>query len=223
MHHATLLISTMVGRNPVGAYFVIYLATVCLGNIAAFVSFWIIFATNFGIIGFFLLVLTIFLADMTTDLVWYSTGRSLRDTRFGGWLETHIPGHAKAEAMLQQRGKQWIFISKFMIGCTPAAAFSIGWSGMEFKKFYKNSLLSILLWLPVLTGLSYSIVSASAPLAIADFKKIEWIIMGGFFFFIALNYAIANGAKELVNRYWDTVGRRGDDLTGQEDELYYKE
>jgi hypothetical protein len=75
----------------------------------------------------------------------------------------------------------------------------------------------------VLTGLSYSIVSASAPLAIADFKKIEWIIMGGFFFFIALNYAIANGAKELVNRYWDTEGRRGDDLTGQEDELYYKE
>jgi membrane protein DedA with SNARE-associated domain len=200
-----------------------YLATVCLGNIAAFVSFWIIFAANFGIIGFLLLVLTIFLADMTTDLIWYSTGRSLRDTRFGGWLETHIPGHAKAEAMLQRKGKQWIFISKFMIGFAPAAAFSIGWSGMEFKKFYKNSVLSILLWLPILTGLSYGIVSASAAIAIADFKKIEWIIMGGLFFFIVLNYAIASGAKELANRYWDADSQSGDNLTSREDGLYYKE
>jgi membrane protein DedA with SNARE-associated domain len=155
---------------------------------------------------------------MTGDLLWYSLGRALRGTRFGLWVETHLPGHAKAEAMLQQRGQQWLFLSKFVLGFAPPIVFSIGWSGMDFKTFYKNSLLSILLWLPVLTGLAYGIVSGLAPLAATDFKKIEWVALGGFVLFIILDCLVANGVKALADRF---LKADEENLTTQKGKSYY--
>jgi membrane protein DedA with SNARE-associated domain len=222
MHDTAILVAETVGKNPLGAYFIIYLATIFLGNISAFVSFWIIFEANFGIFGFLCLICTIFLADMTGDLLWYSLGRSLRGTRFGFWMETHIPGHARAEAMFQRRGQQWLFLSKFIIGFAPPVVFSIGWSGMDFKTFYKNSLLSILLWLPILTLLSYGIVSGLAPLAATAFRRVEWVVLGGFVAFIVFDYAIARIAKMLAKRFWKINGEK-EDLTNHEEENYHRD
>lgn len=203
MHETAFLVAATVAKNPFGAYFIIYLATIFLGNISAFVSFWIIFETNFGAVGFLFLVLTIFLSDMTGDLLWFFLGRSLRGTRFGLWIETHLPGHARAEAMVQRKGRRWLFLSKFVIGFAPPVIFSIGWSGMNFKTFYKNSLLSIIVWLPVLVGLAYGIVSGLAPFADADMRKIEWAAIGGFVIFIILDYAIARIVKMLAGRFFE--------------------
>jgi len=222
MYNATLAVAEVVGKNPIGAYFIIYLATIFLGNVSAFVSFWIIFEANFGILGFLVLVLVVFLSDMTGDLLWYSLGRSLRGTRFGLWMETHIPGHAKAEAMVQRKGRQWLFLSKFVLGFAPPVVFSIGWSGMDFKTFYKNSLLSIILWLPILMLLSYGIVSGLAPLAATDLRKLEWLAAGGFLLFIILDYAIAKGVKMLADRFLGTNGE-GEDLTTPGEKNYYRD
>lgn len=222
MHDVAILVAETVGKNPLGAYFVIYLATIFLGNISAFVSFWVIFEANFGLLGFLCLIATIFLADMTGDLLWYSLGRSLRDTRFGLWVETHLPGHAKAEALFQRKGQKWLFMSKFVLGFAPPIVFSIGWSGMDFKTFYKNSLLSILLWLPILTLLSYGIVSGLAPLAATDFRRVEWIALGGFAAFIVFDYAIAHGIKMLARHFWRLDGEN-DDLTSRGEEQYYRD
>jgi membrane protein DedA with SNARE-associated domain len=221
MHNAILTVATVVSQNPLEAYFIIYIATIFLGNISAFVSFWVIFEIHFGLIGLLALVLTIFLSDMTGDLLWYSTGRMLRDTRFGFWMETHLPGHAKIEAMLQERGRRWLFLSKFVFGFAPPVVFSIGWSGMEFKTFYKNSLLSILLWIPVLTLLAYGIVSGLAPLAATNFRKVEWVFLGGFVLFVILDYAIATGIGKLTRRF---LGMRDkeEDLTDEAEKGYPK-
>jgi membrane protein DedA with SNARE-associated domain len=222
MYNATLAVAEVVGKNPIGAYFIIYLATIFLGNISAFVSFWIIFEANFGIVGFLFLMLIVFLSDMTGDHLWYSMGRSLRGTRFGLWVETHMPGHAKAEAMVKRKGRQWLFLSKFVLGLAPPIVFSIGWSGMNFKTFYKNSLFSILLWLPILMALSYGIVSGLAPLAATDFRRLEWIALGGFALFIIADYALAKGVKMLADHFLEINGENGD-LTNQEEENYHRD
>jgi len=220
MHTATFAVAEVVGKNPIGAYFIIYIATVFLGNISAFVSFWIIFEANFGIIGFSFLILTVFLSDMTGDLLWYSLGRSLRGTRFGLWVETHMPGHAKAEALVQRKGRQWLFLSKFVLGFAPPVVFSIGWSGMKFKTFYRNSLLSILLWLPILMGLAYGIVSGLAPLAATDFRRLEWVALIGFFLFVVLDYALAKGVKMLADHFLG-IADGDEDLTNEAGENYH--
>lgn len=214
MHNTAVLVAEVVGKNPVGAYFIIYLVTIFLGNISAFVSFWVIFEANFGLVGFLFLILVVFLSDMTGDLLWYSLGRSLRGTRFGTWMETHIPGHAKAEAMVKRKGRQWLFMSKFVLGFAPPVVFLIGWSGMNFKTFYKNSLLSTLLWLPILMLLSYGIVSGLAPLAATDFRKLEWLVLCGFLLFIVLDYVIAKIVKILADRFLEAGGENGN-LTDQ--------
>jgi membrane protein DedA with SNARE-associated domain len=222
MHNMILTVAGLVGQNPVVAYFIIYVATIFLGNISAFVSFWVIFEIHFGLIGLLCLVLTIFLSDMTGDLLWYSLGRMLRDTRFGLWMETHLPGHAKIEAMLQERGQRWLFLSKFVLGFAPPVVFSIGWSGMEFKTFFKNSILSIVLWLPVLTALAYGIVSGLAPLAASNFRRVEWVFLGGFVLFIILDYVIATGVGTLAKRILGTTGKK-DDLTDEAEKHYHQD
>ena len=222
MHDVILTTAALVGQNPIAAYFIIYIATIFLGNISAFVSFWVIFEIHFGLIGLLCLVCTIFLADMTGDLLWYSLGRALRDTRFGFWMETHLPGHAKIEATLQQKGRQWIFLSKFVFGFAPPVVFSIGWSGMEFKTFYKNSVLSITLWLPVLTALAYGIVSGLAPLAATNFRRVEWVFLGGFVLFIILDYVIATGVGTLMRRIFGANDQE-EDLTDEAEKHYHQD
>jgi membrane protein DedA with SNARE-associated domain len=199
MHDAAMVIAETINRNPLGAYFIIYLATTIFGNVSAFVSFWIIFAAGFGPLGFLFLFLTVFLADTSADILWYSLGQSLRDTRFGLWVEKHLPGHAKAEALFQSKSRKWLVLSKFILGFAPPVSFSIGWSsGMNFKTFYKSSLAASVLWLPVLFALSYGIVSGLTPFAASDFRRIEWVVLGGFVLFVIVNYAIAKGIKIMV-------------------------
>jgi membrane protein DedA with SNARE-associated domain len=204
MHAAALVIAETIQKNPLGAYFVIYLAVTLFGNIAAFVSLWIIFAANLGPFGLLAFVLAVFLADTSADILWFSLGQSLRDTRFGLWVETHIPGHAKAAALFQSKGRKWLVFSKFVLGFAPPVVFSIGWSGMDFKTFYKNSLLATILWLPVLLGISYAIISGLTPLAASDFRRIEWVVLCGFVLFIALDYVLAKGIKLLARRFIET-------------------
>ncbi len=201
MGNLTSAIALLASQNPFLAYFIIYLATIFLGNISAFVSFWIIAQTNFGFWGFPLLILVIFISDFSGDLLWYSLGRKSRDTRFGEWVKNHLPGHKKAEKTLQHNGKYWIYFSKFIFGSAPPVIFSIGWTGMKFRAFVKNSIFSILLWLPILIGLAYGLVSGLSPLsAVADFKKFEWNFLIGIALFVFLDYIVARGIGKLLKK-----------------------
>jgi membrane protein DedA with SNARE-associated domain len=197
----TATIALLASQNPFLAYFIIYLATIFLGNISAFVSFWIIAQTNFGLWGFPTLILVIFTSDFSGDLLWYSLGRKLRNTRFGEWVKNHLPGHKKAETVLRYHGRYWIYFSKFVFGSAPPVIFSIGWTGMKFKTFLKNSIFSILLWLPILIGLTYGLVSGLSPLgAINGFKTIEWNFLIGIALFVFLDYIVARGIAKLLRK-----------------------
>ena len=201
MSDLTANVALLASQNPFLAYFIIYLATIFLGNISAFVSFWIIAQTGLGILGFPVLVGVIFAADFSGDLIWYTLGRKLRNTKFGDWVKRHLPGHRKAEQVLKYHGRYWIYFSKFVFGSAPPVIFSIGWTGMRFRAFVKNSIYSILIWLPILIGLAYGLVSGLSPLsAVDDFKKFEWNFLIGIVLFLVLNYVVARGIAKLLRR-----------------------
>jgi membrane protein DedA with SNARE-associated domain len=182
-------------------YFIIYVATTIFGNIAAFLSFWIIFEAHLGILDFLGVILVVFLADMSGDLLWYSLGSTLRGTAFGFWTETHIPGHARAEAMLQRKGARWIVFSKFIMGFAPPVVFSIGWSGINLKTFFKNSFISSLLWVPVLSTIVYGILVGITPFIKTGFKQMELTILVGFLIFIAVDYLLIHLLKIMISRF----------------------
>ena len=83
-------------------------------------------------------------------------------------------------------------------------------------------MLSIILWLPVLTALAYGIVQGLAPLAATNFRKVEWVFLGGFVLFIVLDYVIATGVGKLARRLLGVNGK-GEDLTDGEEKHYHQD
>lgn len=191
----------LASQSPFLAYFIIYLGTIFLGNISAFASFWFVFQGYLGPSGIPFLILAIFLADLTGDLLWYSLGRTFRDTRLGNWIKRRLPWHEKIEKALVRNGKGWLFLSKFLYGSAFPIIFSIGWMKMGFAKFLRNSVLSILLWLPILLGLVYGLVSGLSPLkAVSIFKNFELVFFIGLALFIFVDYFLAKLIAKIFNK-----------------------
>lgn len=193
MSSAISNIGLLASQNLPLAYFIIYVATIFLGNISAFASFWIVSRGYLGTWGIPSLVLTIFLANMTGDLLWYSLGRTTRNTRFGNWIRNRLPRwHEKIEHTFEHNGRKWIVLSKFMYAAAFPVIFSAGWSQMTFKRFFRHSIISVLAWLPILTGLAYGLASGLAPLrAVSGFRDFEVLFLIGLVLFIVIDYFLA--------------------------------
>lgn len=186
-------IGLLASQNIFLAYFIIYIATIFLGNISAFISFWIVFQGSFGAWGVPFFILTIFCANLSGDLLWYSLGRATRDTRLGNWILRRLPKwHEKLDNAFERNGKRWIILSKFFYASAFPVVFSAGWSRMGFRKFFRISLLSILTWLPILLGLVYGLTSGLSPLrAVSIFKNFEAVFFVGLGLFLFLDYLLA--------------------------------
>lgn len=194
-------IGLLAGQNLFLAYFIIYLATIFLGNISAFTSFWIVSQGYLGAWGIPLLALTLFLSDLTGDILWYSLGHTTRGTRFGEWLKRRLPWHAKIEQTLTRNGRGLILLSKFVYASAFPVIFSVGWTKMPFKKFFRSSVLSILLWLPILLGLAYGLTSGLSPLrAISVFRKFEFAFFIGLGLFLFSDYFLAKMFSRLFEK-----------------------
>lgn len=191
-------------QNMFLAYFIIYIATIFLGNISAFAAFWIVLHGVLGFWGVPLLILTIFVADISGDLLWYSLGRALRDTRFGNFVKNHLPHHAKIESAVQKKGASWIFMAKFLYASSFPVIFSVGWARIEFRKFIRTSLLSVAIWLPILVGLAYGLFSGLSPLrAVSIFKNFEVVFIMGIILFFVADYFLARLFRKIFGKWWN--------------------
>jgi membrane protein DedA with SNARE-associated domain len=181
------------------AYFIIYIATIFLGNISAFAAFWIVFRGVLGFWGVPFLIVAIFAANVSGDLLWYSLGRALRDTRFGNFVKNHLPRHEKIERAVQKNGTSWMITAKFLYASSLPVIFSIGWAKIGFRKFIRTSLLSVAIWLPILSGLSYGLFSGLSPLlAVSIFKKFEVALIIGLALFITADYFLAKLFRKIL-------------------------
>ncbi len=206
----------LASQNMFLAYFIIYIATIFLGNISAFAAFWAVFHGALGFWGVPLLIVTIFVADVSGDLLWYSLGQALRDTRFGNFVKNHLRHHEKIERAVQKNGAGWIIMSKFLYASAFPVIFLTGWAKMEFGKFIKTSLLSIAIWLPILSGLAYGLFSGLSPLrAVSIFKRFEVVLITGLVLFVVADYFIARLARKVIGRKFGILNGNGD-ISGQD-------
>lgn len=189
-------------QNPFLAYFIIYIVTIFLGNISAFASFWFVFEGYMGAWGVPLLILTLFIADLSGDLLWYTLGKKTRDTRFGNWIKRRgKKWHDRVEIAFENNGLGWIILSKFMYAAAFPVIFSAGWMRMGFRRFLKNSLISIFIWLPILLGLAYGLVAGLSPLrAVSIFKNVEILFISGLVIFLVLDYFLAKILTKTLDR-----------------------
>ena len=136
--------------NALWAFLIAYFGAIIAGNISAFVTFWIGFLANlenWRMMAFFGFVAA---GEVTGDCFYFTLGRLLSGTKFGAWVERRVPGHGRAEHAIQNKSRRLLYLSKFAYGSGGMVVFSLGWTGsMPFKKFVKNSVLSIIVALPV--------------------------------------------------------------------------
>ncbi|MBU6500515.1 MAG: hypothetical protein KGJ89_01650 [Patescibacteria group bacterium] len=212
MAHFLTDLGLLASQNQFLAYFIIYITTIFLGNISAFASFWVILKLPFGTWGVPFLMLTILLSNISGDLLWYSLGKTLRDTRFGNFIRNRLPGHDKIEEKLHKSGTKWMFMSKFMYASAFPVIFSVGWFGVKFKKFIRVSMLSALVWLPVLTGLAYGLFASLSPLgATSIFKRFEILFIIGLGVFFVADY--------FISRLFGIIFRNSNGLYGASEEV----
>lgn len=195
-------LGALASQNQTLAYLIIYIGTIFLGNISAFVSFWLVLGGALGTWGIPLLFLTLFLADLSGDSLWYGLGKGLRNTRIGHFFRNRFaPQHEKIEAALTKNGRSWIIASKFLYASSFPIIFTAGWVNFPPKKFFKTSLLSAALWLPIFGGVAYGLFAGLTPLqAFAVFKKFEITFLVGIGLFIVAEYWLAKLIKKIFVR-----------------------
>lgn len=195
-------ISLFASHNIVSAYVIVYLGTIFLGNIAAFTSLWLAFKGVFGAWGVLAVIFSMLLAGVTGDVIWYFMGRKLRETGLGNWFKRRMPGHATFENHIERRGLRYMLFAKFLVGSNFPLIFSIGWTRrLPFRTFFKNSLLALVIWMPIILGVSYGLYASLSPLAAlqSTFKELE-LLVGGIAFFIILQYALLAAFRKLLGK-----------------------
>jgi membrane protein DedA with SNARE-associated domain len=194
-------LSILASQNHFLAYFILYLAGIFVGNITAFTGFWLVLGGYLGIWGAPLLLVVLFLSDVTGDVTWYSLGRALRETRFGTFIKTHLPRHQKIEDHLTKNSRRWIFLSKFIYASAFPILFVLGWCTNDFKKFLRTNILATLFWLPVLSVIAVTLVSALNYFqVVAVFKRLEFVFLLGLIIFVAIQYAIVRIVAKIFGR-----------------------
>lgn len=192
----------LASQNLVLAYFIIYLAVIFFGNIAVFTALWLAFRGALGWLGVPAVIVVSFAATFTGDLVWFSLGWRLRETRFGNWIKRRMPGHEAFENHIEQRGPRYMFIAKFISGSNPPLNFSLGWTRrVEYRRYLRNSILALSLWLPVVVGASYGLYASLEPLAELQhaFHDGE-LLVAGVLIFVIVQYLLVAILKRLFGR-----------------------
>ena len=184
-------LASLVGNNILLAYLPVFIGTIFLGNLAAFSSLWLAFHGTFGPWGVGTTIFVLFLADVTADFLWYSLGRLLSGTKLGNFIERHLPGSTRIQKYLHKNATRMIFLSKFLYSSSFVILFSVGWARIDFKKFFRVSVIAVAVWLPFITFISFALFqSLSLVHAESMSRRLEILFLGSLVAFILLNQAL---------------------------------
>jgi membrane protein DedA with SNARE-associated domain len=193
--------ATIAGQNPLLAYLLAFFGTIFFGNVGAFLSFWAAFQGGFGVWGVPSIILTAFAAGITGDCLWYAMGRGLHATRLGNWIKKRFPNHGRFSERIERKGPRWMLFAKFAYGSNFPIIFSLGWARFPFHRLFRRSLLAIVIWLPIILGLSYGLYSSLSPIAgAAEIKHFETLFLLGLILFIILQFVFSKVIERFFSK-----------------------
>lgn len=142
-----------IDANPILTYVIIFLGMLIEGEGIILLSS--IFAWQ-GLINWGMLGIVAITGTITGDLLWYSGGKYLRNTRFGLWLDKR---YEKTGVWVNEnvvgRYESYAIISKFMYFTTRPTIFLAGWHKFNFRKFLKITTIATVIWAFILLGVGY--------------------------------------------------------------------
>jgi membrane protein YqaA with SNARE-associated domain len=182
-------------------YLFFYIAIVFLGNIFAFIGFLTIIKSGAGIIYILIMFLLAYLANISGDILWFSLGKALRDTRLGNFIFNRFaPQNLKAEEIIHKKGIKFFIFSKFF-STGGFFAFALGWAKKDFKKTINLSLVTSFFLVLIIYIISIGIILGLTSLSKVSnlFEKAEFLFIFGLILFILLEVLISKIIKKILN------------------------
>ncbi|KKU91514.1 MAG: hypothetical protein UY23_C0001G0120 [Candidatus Jorgensenbacteria bacterium GW2011_GWA1_48_11] len=138
-------------------YLIIGLGLTIQEEITIIVSVYLLSNHYLSWLGFLLtLAATFFIYEM----FFYLSGRYIRNTFLGRYIERKIPNYAKLQFQLHKNATVFLILSRFVMYLNTGVLFLSGWSGLGFKKLIKARVVANIFWLGGLVILSYFSLSA---------------------------------------------------------------
>lgn len=131
---------------PPLAYILVALGTMLFGNLVAVPAILLGFDGVFGQRGFLLFPLAVLAGHLVGDVVWFTLGRVLADTRFGEWLRKQLPKHKRVEAFFESGSVYILAFSKLLATPTVPILFLLGWYRTETRRYARLSAISAGVW-----------------------------------------------------------------------------
>ncbi len=160
-------------------YIVLYFSIIILGNAVALSAFLLAFLGGLGPSGLLFVIITVTLADLGGDSLWFTLGKTLHGTKVGNFIKNHLPNHDLIYKHIHEDSLKWLYLSKFISSITAPFLFLLGWSqNVSFKKFFEANVKTTVFWVVILLVATVIIGSGLLPFASAKFfRHLE--VMGG--------------------------------------------
>jgi membrane protein DedA with SNARE-associated domain len=164
--------------TEIWTYIVLYFSTIILGNAVAFSAFVVAFLGGLGPWGMLGVTVTVTLADLSGDSLWFILGKKLCGTKIGNFIKSHLPHHDLIAKHIHEDSLKWLYLSKFLSSVTAPFLFLLGWSqNVSMRKFFEANVKTTIFWIAILLVGSSIIGSGLLPFVSADFfKKIEFTV-----------------------------------------------
>ncbi len=125
------------------------------GEVTILVSSYLIISGSLKWLDF---LIPAFLAVVLSDYALYFFGKFSRDTRIGWKVYKKMKRNKTAQFYsyyISQNLKKIIILTKFLVGTNFVVFFSIGWTKVKFRKFFKTHIISVTVWFTVTVIISF--------------------------------------------------------------------
>lgn len=201
MAHVLESLQLLATQNYFFAYLIIFLSAIFLGNIAVFAMLWLVIKGFLGPAGLPSFIITVLAAEVSADLLWYSLGRLLRDTRIGNFIKKRIPRHEKIEGHVHDQTGKWIMLGKTLQSSNFPIIFMVGWFKINFKKFVKTAVFANIASITVLMSVSYVIIAGIGGLGPLEskesFGRLERLLIPGLIIFFLLSHFVKKAIEKF--------------------------
>lgn len=192
MHLHSLFLSYLTVWKPLG-YILAFFGMVFEGDGALFT---LAFLTAEGFFDVCDMLIVVFLSVLFGDTLWYWIGRKYIASfpRIAGWVDRFAKSF---DRHLLERPTRTLLLTKFVYGAHHAVLVRAGMSKMDFRKFIKSDLISIVVWIGVIGSLGYfSSVSLAYEKKYLRYAEIS-LLIALVLFFTAEHYIKKLSQKEL--------------------------
>lgn len=131
---------------PPAAYLLVAIGTTLFGNLVAIPAILLGFEGALGNNGFVIVPLVVLAGHLFGDLLWFSLGYGLADTRLGEWFRRQLPKHRRVEAFFESGSVYLLAFSKLLATPTVPILFLLGWYRTPPKRYVRLALISAGVW-----------------------------------------------------------------------------